>query len=99
MKEIKEFQQNALNQSKYWYDHARNNTGTFFITEGNIVDFKKEMIRQNPMNSMQYTWQEAQMRKMFVFWCTLPFIVGHEYWKTFHEVYRYPATAPTNKED
>lgn len=87
MKEIKEFQQNALNQSKYWYDHAKNNTGPFFTTEDNIVDIQKKIIRQNPMNSMQYTWQEAQMRKMFVFFCTLPFIVGQEYFKTWVEVY------------
>lgn len=84
MNEIKEFQQSAFNQAKYLTDNAKDN----------ILDFNKKAIRQNPMNSMQYSWQVAQARKAFIFWSTLPFVIGEEYWKVWHEVYRYPATAP-----
>lgn len=77
MNEIKEFQQNALNQSKYITDNAKDN----------VVAFQKKIIQQNPFNSMQYTWQQAQMRKTFVFWSTLPFVIGETFWNTWQEVF------------
>ena len=87
MNEIKEFQQNMLNQTKYLHDNANDN----------VVSIQKKMIQQNPFTSMRYTWQEAQMRKAFVFWCTLPFVIGETYMNTFYEVYRQPEA--TKKEE
>ena len=77
MQDIKELSNSVLNQAKYNSDAIRDN----------IVDFNKELIRKNPMNSMQYTWQIAQMRKNFVFFCTLPFVIGESFWNTWQEVY------------
>lgn len=94
MKEIKEFQQNALNQSKYWFDHAKDNTIGLINQEHNVLDFNKKSIQHNPFMSMQYSWQVAQARKAFVAWCTLPFVISECYFNTFYEVYRYPASAP-----
>ncbi len=77
MQDIKDLSNSVLNQAKYNSD----------VIKDNIVDFQKELIRKNPMNSMQYTWQIAQMRKAFVFYCTLPFVIGECYWNTWQEVY------------
>lgn len=77
MKDIKDLSNSVLNQAKYNSD----------VIKDNIVDFNKELIRNNPMNSMQYTWQIAQMRKNFVFFCTLPFVIGESFWNTWQEVY------------
>lgn len=84
MNEIQQLQQNALNQSKYIADTLNTN----------ITDISKKSMQYNPFASLQYSWQVAQARKTFVFFCTLPFIIGETYWNTFHEVYRAPATAP-----
>lgn len=88
MNQIREAQSTALNQMKFLHEE----------TKDNIMQFQKKVTRQNPFNSMQYTWQVAQMRKAFVFFCTLPFVIGEEYWKVWHEVYRYPTTAPKGEQ-
>lgn len=75
--EFKEFGNSLLNQAKYIQDYST----------GNIVDFNKELIRKNPMNSMQTYWQIAQMRKNFVFFMTLPFVISETFWRTWQEVY------------
>lgn len=78
MQEIKDLSNTVLNQAKYISDNAKDN----------VINFQKELIRKNPMNSMQYTWQIAQMRKNFVFWSTLPFIISQTFWDTWQQVYR-----------
>lgn len=78
MKDIKDLSNTILNQAKYNSD----------VIKDNIVDFNKELIRKNPMNSMQYTWQIAQMRKNFVFFYTLPFVISQTFWDTWQQVYR-----------
>lgn len=77
MQELKNLSNTLFNQTKYTAD---------LIKEG-VESFQKELIRNNPMNSMQYTWQIAQMRKNFVFFCTLPFVIGESFWNTWQEVY------------
>ena len=37
---------------------------------------------------LQYNYQVAQARKMFVFWATLPLLWSETFWKTWSEVYR-----------
>ena len=74
---MKELTNSIMNQANYLNDRAKDK----------IVDFNKELIRQNPINSMQTQWHIAQMRKNFVFFCTLPFIFGEAYWNAFMQVY------------
>lgn len=77
MQEIKDISNTAINQAKFIADNIKDN----------VVAFQKKSIQQNPFNSMQWHWQVAQMRKNFVFFCTLPFVISESYWKTFQEVY------------
>ena len=77
MQELKNLSNTLFNQTKY---------NTDLIKEG-VESFQKEIIRKNPVNSMQYNWQIAQMRKTFVFFYTLPFIVAEEFFKTWASVY------------
>lgn len=74
---MKELSNSIMNQANYWNASAKDK----------VVDFNKEIIRQNPMNSMQYNWQIAQLRKTFVFWSTLPFIISETFWTTWQQVY------------
>lgn len=77
MKNMKDLSNSVLNQAKYMQDNLKDN----------VVSFQKKVIQQNPMNSMQTHWQIAQMRKNFVFLCTLPFVIGQCYWDTWQNVY------------
>ena len=87
MKEIKDLSNTVLNQAKYISDNAKDNVINFLSANTKDIDFQKKVIQYNPMNSMQYTWQIAQMRKNFVFFCTLPFVINQCYWDTFMQVY------------
>lgn len=75
--ELKNLSNTLFNQTKY---------NTDLIKEG-VQSFQKEIIRKNPVNSMQYNWQIAQMRKTFVFWATLPFVISESFWSTWADVY------------
>lgn len=77
MQEIKDLSNTAINQAKYIADNIKDN----------IVDFQKKSIQQNPFNSMQWHWQVAQMRKNFVFFCTLPLSISQTFFETWQQVY------------
>lgn len=78
MQEIKDLSNSVLNQAKYNSD----------VIKDNIVDFNKELIRKNPMNSMQTQWYITKMRKDFVFFMTLPFVISETFWKTWYSAYK-----------
>ena len=75
--QIKDLSNTAINQAKYIADEVKSN----------ILAFQKKSIQQNPFNSMTFHWQIAQMRKNFVFWSTLPFVIGETFWTTWRQVY------------
>lgn len=77
-KELKEFSNTVLNQSKVISDEIKNN----------VLEFTKKANKQNPFSSLLYTWQLAQLRKNIVFWSTLPFVTNTAFWDTWISVYK-----------
>lgn len=84
IKELRDFSNTILNQSKVITDEIKDN----------VVTFTKKANKQNPFNSMLYTWQLAQLRKNIVFWSTLPLVVNTTFWDVWISVYK-----PEGKKD
>jgi hypothetical protein len=85
--QIKDLSNTAINQAKYIADEVKSNAKELFSNSCNVLAFQKKSIQQNPFNSMTFYWQIAQMRKNFVFWSTLPFVIGETFWTTWRQVY------------
>lgn len=77
MNKIQETQNSIMNQIKYNSDNAKDN----------VLQFQKKAIQNNPYNSLTFHWQLAQVRKNFVFFATLPFVIGKAYWSMWSQVY------------
>lgn len=88
MKELKEISNSIMNQAKYNSDNFNDNVVSILSVNTKATDFQKKMIQQNPMNSMQTQWYIAKMRKDFVFFMTLPFVISETFFKTWYSVYK-----------
>lgn len=78
---LKNITATVLNQSKQTQEAINDSLNN------NVVSFQKKMIQQNPVNSMNFHWQVAQLRKNFIFMCTLPFVISESFWSTWTNVY------------
>jgi len=75
--DIKNYQHSIINQAKLWnYD-----------TSNNVLDFKGNPIKYNPLTSMTFNWQMAKFNKQVIQWITLPLVVQEEFWNSWIKVY------------
>ena len=77
MNQPKEIMNSAMNQINLLHSDM----------QSNLIRANKKAQQMNPWNSMQFTWQIAQARKQFVFFCTLPFVIGECYFNTWINVF------------
>ena len=77
MNQPKEIMNSAMNQINLLHGDM----------QSNLIQANKKAQQMNPWNSMQFTWQIAQVRKQFVFFCTLPFVIGECYFNTWINVF------------
>lgn len=77
--QAKEVTASLINQAK------ENHQAINGITASNVKQFN----RYNPALSSQAPWVIAAMRRSFVTWVTLPFIIQQEFWNTWSNV-MYP---------
>ena len=73
---IKDFQHSILNQINLaGYD-----------TSNNVLDFKGNPVQLNPFASMTFQWQMQKLKKQYITWITLPFVLSENYWTVWLSV-------------